>query len=67
MTSARSEKPADVAASNRLRKHAQFGNPRRLLATTFRPAAQVLRPEPQLKLLGDIAPRVLDKLEETRR
>jgi hypothetical protein len=36
-----SEKLADVGASNRLRKHAHYvGNPRRLLASTFRPPVQ---------------------------
>ena len=46
MTFSRSEKPADVGASNRLRKHA-LGNPRRPLATIRsqfiqRPAAETL-------------------------
>ena len=41
MAFTRSEKPADVGASNRLRKHAHYvGNPRRLLAGTFRPPVQ---------------------------
>jgi hypothetical protein len=59
----KSEKPADVGASNRLRKHAHLGNPRRPLANTSRSFIQPLDDRDSFVSLGDAAMRVLQKLE----
>ena len=53
--------------SNRLRKHAQSGNPRRPLANTFCPILQPLADRNSFVSLGDIAARYLSRLERGRR
>jgi hypothetical protein len=59
-----SVKPADVGASNRLRKHAQLGNPRRPLANTLRSAIQRAPAFDSFVRLGDAAARrILAQLE----
>jgi predicted DNA-binding transcriptional regulator AlpA len=59
-------KPADVGASNRLRKHAHLGNPRRFLANTSRPFIQPLDDRDSFVSLGDVATRILAQVEGRR-
>jgi hypothetical protein len=61
-----SEKPADVGASNRLRKHAHLGNPRRFSANTFRPFIQPHVASDSFVSLGDVAARIFAELEVRR-
>jgi hypothetical protein len=63
----KSEKPADAGTSNRLRMHAQLGNPRWPLANTFRPSIQPLDNRDERVSIGDVAARILSRLEEKRR
>jgi hypothetical protein len=57
---------ADASTSNRLRKHAHLGNPRRLSATTFRPFVQARHAPDTFVPLGAVAMRILRKLDARR-
>jgi hypothetical protein len=58
VTFKRSEKPADAATSNRLRKRA-LGNSRRLSASKSRPSFQAAASPDTFVRLGSIADRAL--------
>jgi crossover junction endodeoxyribonuclease RuvC len=60
VTFQKSVKPADVGASNRLRMHAHLGNPRRLLASTFRPFVQRQIASDSSVSLGDVSAAAMD-------
>jgi hypothetical protein len=66
VASLKSEKPADAATSNRLRKHARLSNQRRLSGSTYRPSLQSGYPPDSFESLGSIADRILARVGEAR-
>jgi hypothetical protein len=67
VTFQKSVKPADAATSNRPRKHAHLGYPRRALASTSRHFIQPFDSRDSFVSLGDVAAGSLSRLERARR
>jgi hypothetical protein len=67
VTFQKSVRQAYVGASNLPRKHAHLGNPRRPLVTTFRPFIQRHIASDSFVRFGDVAARILMRLEEAQR